>query len=252
MTPQRFQGPGQDVGRHGGDRDGASAHGSRIVDQQRHHGVAKVGLLLHLVRERVHGVGDDPRQAGGVQQTFLEVEVPGPRLFGHQTPLQPVGEPRDDALQVIQLLVQHLTQACQLVGIAEIRRLDHLVVLCGKGMVSLLVRRVAAVVFRPAPGLTRLLVGRAVHHFAVRFGCLLIGRLGIRQVGLLSIAGRSAFAAVLARRPRRAADPATPRTGPRRPRPPGRRPQVPRRWSPPDRDRRSSDAPPWHRRPDRR
>ena len=45
-----LQRAGEDVGADGGDRDRAAAHGARIVDQQRHHRVAKLGVALDLVR----------------------------------------------------------------------------------------------------------------------------------------------------------------------------------------------------------
>src|SRR3546814_10636269 len=64
-----------------------------------YHGVAELGVALHLVRQRMHRVHDDPRQARSVQHALFQIEVPGAGLHGEQAALEAVGEPRDDALQ---------------------------------------------------------------------------------------------------------------------------------------------------------
>jgi len=46
---------------------------------------------------------------------------------GHQSALQPVGEPRDDALQMRELLVEIAAQTLQLVMVAKVFGRDHLV-----------------------------------------------------------------------------------------------------------------------------
>ena len=127
LTRAALEGARQDVGAHRRDGDRAAAHRARIVDQQGDDGVAEIGLLLPLVGERQDRVGDDARQPRGVEQPFFEIELPGPGLLRQQPALQPVGEPGDDALQMRELLVEQLAQARQLVGIAQLVRLDDLV-----------------------------------------------------------------------------------------------------------------------------
>ena len=94
---------------------------------RRHHGVAEIGLALALVGERQDRVGDDARQPRGVEEALVEVELPGAGLLGHEPALQAVGEARDDALQVRQLLVEQIGAAGQLVGVAQLVGLDDLV-----------------------------------------------------------------------------------------------------------------------------
>ena len=94
-----FERAGEDVGADRGDGDRPAAHRARIVDQQRDDGVAELGVALDLVRQRVAGIDDDPRQPRGVEQPFLLVEIPAARLLRDQPPLQPVGEPGDDVLK---------------------------------------------------------------------------------------------------------------------------------------------------------
>ena len=64
-----------------------------------------------------------------VERAFLEVEVPGAVLLRQQLALQPVGEPRDRARQVAQLLVEEGAQPLQLVGRGQALGADLLVVL---------------------------------------------------------------------------------------------------------------------------
>src|SRR6266478_3750633 len=74
-----------------------------------------------------------------VEHALVEVELPGPRLLRHQAALQPVGEPRDDALQVGELLVEQVTQTRQLVGIAQLLGLDGLIATRREGLVEFVV-----------------------------------------------------------------------------------------------------------------
>lgn len=74
------------------------------------------------------GVRDHPRETGGVEVAFFEIEFPGPDLLGEQPALEPVRELADDALQVRELLVEVRAQPVQLVRLAELRRVDDLVV----------------------------------------------------------------------------------------------------------------------------
>ena len=92
-----LQRAGQNVGADRGDRDRAAAHRAGVVDQQGDDGVAELGVLLHLERQRRGRIDDDARQARRIEHAFLEIEVPGAVLLRHQPPLQPVGQPGDDA-----------------------------------------------------------------------------------------------------------------------------------------------------------
>ena len=69
------------------------------------------------LKERVHRIDDDARQARRVEHALLEVEVPGAVLLGEQPALQAVGEAGDRARQVAQLLVEERAKALQLVGL---------------------------------------------------------------------------------------------------------------------------------------
>ena len=91
----------QDIGADRRDGDRPAAHRAGIVEQQRHHGVAEIRVLLLLEGQRLHRVDDDARQARGVEHAFFEIELPGAVLLRHQPALQPVGEARDDALQIL-------------------------------------------------------------------------------------------------------------------------------------------------------
>ena len=81
----------------------------------------------------MHRIDDDARQPRRIEQAFLEVEFPGAVLLRHQTALQPVGEPRDHALQMRELLVEIAAQAVELLRLAQILGGDGLVELRGEG-----------------------------------------------------------------------------------------------------------------------
>ena len=74
-------------------------------------------------------IDDHPRQPRGVEQPLLLVELPAARLLRHQPPLQPVGELGDRALQVDELLVEIGAQPPQFLLVAQLGRLDLLVIL---------------------------------------------------------------------------------------------------------------------------
>ena len=65
-------------------------------------------------------VGDDAREPRGVQQAFLQVELPGAGLARKQAPLQPVREPADDPVQLGELLVELKPEPGELLGVAEV------------------------------------------------------------------------------------------------------------------------------------
>src|SRR5262249_19878471 len=101
---------------------------------------------------------------------FLEIEIPRTILLREQPALQPVGEPRDDALEMRELLVEILAQPRKLVGIAEIGRLDLLVEFAGEDLVSVLVVAVLAAPVRPrlAGGAGGLFLALLGEHLGVR------------------------------------------------------------------------------------
>ena len=86
-------------------------------------------------------IDDDARQAGGIEQAFLEIEIPGAVLLRHQPALQAVGEPRHHALKIGQLLVEIVAQPRQLLAVAEILGGDLLVELVGVDPVEIVVAR---------------------------------------------------------------------------------------------------------------
>src|SRR5262249_3007782 len=100
-------------------RDRSAAHRARVVEQQRHHGVAELGILLALERQRMQRVDDNAREPRRIEQPLFEVELPGAILLGHQAALQPIGEPRDDALEIRELLVEIAAQPIELLGLAQ-------------------------------------------------------------------------------------------------------------------------------------
>ncbi len=81
----------------------------------------------------LRGVDDHARQPCRIEHAFLLIEIPRPVLLRHQPALQPIGEARHRALQRCQLLVEKAAQPRQLVRVAEILRLDHLVEAVGEG-----------------------------------------------------------------------------------------------------------------------
>ncbi len=109
------------------------------------------------------GIGHHPRQPRRIEHAFLEVELPGAVLLRHQAALQPVGEPRDDALQMRELLVEIAAQPFQFVVVAEILGRDHLVEFRREGMIFRPARLVDAARIRPR----RFARGLVVAEFAV-------------------------------------------------------------------------------------
>ena len=114
---------------------GTAAHRARIVEQQRHHRVAEVHVLLALEGQRLLRIDDDAHEAAGVEHALFEVELPRAVLLRHQLALQAVGEARDDGGEVAELLVEIGAQALQLLGLAQFLGGDDLVELAGIGLV---------------------------------------------------------------------------------------------------------------------
>ena len=96
-----------------------------------------------LEGQRLLRIDDDARQARGVEHALFEIELPRAVLLRHEAPLQPVGEPGDDRVEVLQLLVEIFAQALQFVGVAQFVGVDDLVEAGGEGLVvgSALLRR---------------------------------------------------------------------------------------------------------------
>ena len=107
---------------------GPPAHGAGIVEQQRNHGVAELGVAFLLEAERRGGVGDDAGQAACVEDAFLQVEMPGPVLLCLQAALQAVGQPADRPLQGFELLVEIGAQAFQFRRFGKVLGGDFLVI----------------------------------------------------------------------------------------------------------------------------
>ena len=96
LHPAALQRAGENVGAGRGDGDRPSAHRAGIVEQQRHHRIAEIGVLLALERERLLRVDDDARQTRRIEHALFEIEFPGAALLRHQPALQPVGETPDN------------------------------------------------------------------------------------------------------------------------------------------------------------
>ena len=147
-----FEGAREDIGADRRDRDRTPAHRAAVVDQQRHHRVAELGVALDLVAHRVRRVGDDPHQPRGIEQSFFLIEIPAAVLLRHQAALQPVGELGHRRLQRYQLLVEIGAEPGQLLGVAEVVGTDDFVVGAGIGAVVEIGRQVGHRGVRPPRG----------------------------------------------------------------------------------------------------
>ena len=104
------------------------------------------------------GIGDHARQPRRIENALFEIELPGAVLLRHQPALQPVGEPRHDALQMRELLVEIAAQPLQFVMVAEIFGRDHLVEFRREGVIFRPARFVGAARIRPRRLARRLVV----------------------------------------------------------------------------------------------
>ena len=143
-------------------------------------------------------VGDDAGEPGGIEQPLFQVELPRAGLAREQAPLQPVGEPADDAVQLRELLVELGAQPGQLLGIAQVGGVDDLVELQRVRLVGRLLRlpRSAAGKETPPAGL---LVVLAFAHGGVGVLVGVFGGLGILvrvDVGLAVAVGVHLVAAL--------------------------------------------------------
>ena len=140
-----LQRAGQNIGACRRHRDWPAAHRPGIVEQQRHHRIAEIHVLLALERQRLLRVDDDARQARRIEHAFFKVELPRTILLRHQTALQAIGKTRHDGRQVLQLLVEIGAQPLEFLGLAQVLGMQDFVMLVGKGLVirSALLGRIA-------------------------------------------------------------------------------------------------------------
>ncbi len=141
------------------------------------------------------GIGHHARQPRRIEDAFFEIELPGAVLLRHQAALQPVRQPRDDALQMRELLVEVAAQPLQLVMVAEVFGGDHLVELRREGMIFRPARLVLAVRIGPRRLARRFVVaelavvervaGGGLRAFHRAFGHVVRARLGLVGAHLL-------------------------------------------------------------------
>ena len=136
-----FQRAGQNIRAGSCHGDRAAAHGSRIVQQKGHDGIAKISIPFRLEGQGMQGIDDHAGQASGVENPLLQVEIPGAALLRHQLALEAVRQPPDRALKVDKLLVEIAAEAIQFGQIAKVFSLDRLVETPGEGLIGLVVRR---------------------------------------------------------------------------------------------------------------
>ena len=130
------------------------------IEQQADHRVAEGGLLLAHEGQRLVGVDDHARQPRRIENALFQIELPGAVLLRHQPALQPVGEPRDDALEVRELLVEIGAQPLQLVMVAEVLGRDDLVEFRREGVIFGAARLVGATAVRPCRLARRLVIAK--------------------------------------------------------------------------------------------
>ena len=131
-----FEGARENIGTACRDHDRTAAHRARIVEKQRHHGVAEFGVAFALVRQRAGWIGDDARQACGVEHAFFEIEIPAAVLLREKLALQFIGEFRDGSRKRFQLFVEECAQALQFFGRRKLGRADLFVVSAGVNLVA--------------------------------------------------------------------------------------------------------------------
>ena len=155
----------------------------------------------------MHRVGDDAGEARGVEDAFVEIELPGAVLLRHQAALQAIGELADHALEMRELLVEMVAQAAEFLGVAQRVGLDDLVELVGIGVILLaggLVAERARRQPRTLGAARLLLVARAHLHLGLGLvgdglgSIVLLGRvLGFLALGAVAL-GLAGIALVVA------------------------------------------------------
>jgi len=129
----------ENVRAHGRDHDRPAAHRARIIEQQRHDGVAEHHVLFALVGEREHRIDNDAREPRGIEDAFLEIEFPIAVLLRHQEALQLVRQSRHDPLHRLQLLIEEIAQSIEFFRVAQIGGGDRFVELRGVDAITPLV-----------------------------------------------------------------------------------------------------------------
>src|SRR5262245_3842588 len=126
----------KDIGAAGRHHDRAPAHRTRVVEKERDHGIAKLGVALLLVGQGVHRIDDDAGKPRRIDHALVEIEVPAAILLGEKPALKPVGESGDGAMKRDELLVEKSAQAIELVRLAQLLGIDDLVVGAGEHLVA--------------------------------------------------------------------------------------------------------------------
>ena len=126
-----FQRARQNIGANRGNRNRAAAHGSGIIQQQSHAGVAKFGVLFDFERQGRSRVCHNPREAARIQNALFLVKRPASVLLCLKAALQFVCQPRHGALQGFQLLIKIGAQAFQFGRFSQIFGTDFFVVIGG-------------------------------------------------------------------------------------------------------------------------
>jgi hypothetical protein len=145
--------------------------------------ISSVGVQVALIGQRLHRVHHHPRQAPGIEDAFLQIELPGPRLLREQAALQAVGELGDDALQMLKLLIELLAQPRQFVRVAQILGRDFLVEAARIGAIDMLGIRHRALAARLRAAWTVLALGGG-GIFLGLVGAVILGGLALHFLGL--------------------------------------------------------------------
>src|SRR5450759_4019218 len=78
-----LQGAGQNIGAGGGDRDRPPAHRAGVINEQAHHRIAEIHILLTFEGKWLPRIGDHARQPRRIEDAFIEVEFPEPVSYTH-------------------------------------------------------------------------------------------------------------------------------------------------------------------------
>src|SRR5439155_10801184 len=93
-------------------------------------------------------IDDDAREPRRIEQALLEIKLPGTVLLRHQAPLQPIGKPRHHTLQMRELLVEVAAQPLELLRLAQVLGVHHLVELADERTILRTARLVRALTAR--------------------------------------------------------------------------------------------------------
>src|SRR5690606_37899013 len=110
--------------------------------EERHNRIAEMTVSLLLERQGLHGIDDKACEASRIKYALLLIKIPRANLPRHQTALQTMGEPAYGTLCRNEACVQNGTQAIQLLLIAQISRIDNLIILAREHTVTTLAHRI--------------------------------------------------------------------------------------------------------------